>query len=307
MGIDRGLSFRMMLLEYGPIPPSGGPIRERFLDHHGRESLRDSSDAYAEVLSLLGDRADLMPTLPFPLTEKDDLARRRIQRQKSAEWMDYANRLDRSIIEAIEPHIKRAVSAAVAALNYLEDHPLREDAHRAIHRAAFVKRGLFGCPIVLRDDEFWTDCPINLSHLRMGVSVGVVSDFECSICGCLVEDCDHQMGRVYPKTARRDADDKCTLCAAVNCEHSVGEMYMSEARANARDVRLGEASLVARPRYPQARIVEMTKDVSMAGDDELVRHAAKHMSLNCDADLGPCDGFNDMREWDLSNSPRSDR
>lgn len=295
----------MVLMQPGPIPPSGGPLRDRYLDSHGRESLRVAADEYAEVLVILGEKANRVPALPTPLLEVDEHVRRAVQREKRADWIAFQAELEQEILDAIEPHIKRSVSAAMDALNYLEDHELMEEAHRAIHRAAFVRRGIFGCPIVLRDDEFWSECPINLSHLRMGVSAGLVSDFECSICGELVEDCDHRMGEFYAKIAARDTKGKCSVCYATNCEHPVGETVLVEAYANARNIRAGEISFVPRPRYPLARLVRESKDLGVMGDDPRVRYAAQHGDLNCDADLGPCKGFNEMKNWDLNNMSRS--
>lgn len=54
-----------------------------------------------------------------------------------------------------------------------------------------------------------------------------------------------------------------------------------------------------RPRYPLARIVEQTKDLSNGHDDPLVVAAAKNGDLNCDAELGPCKGFNEVKHWDV--------
>jgi hypothetical protein len=266
--------------------------------------LRVAGDEYAQVLAILGASVESMPALPSPLVEAEEDVRRAVQRTKRAEWIAFQADLEQAALDTIEPHIKKSVVAAMEALNYLEDNELMEEAHRAIHRAAFVRRGLFGCPIVLRDDEFWSECPINLSHLRMGVSAGFVSDFECSICDELVEDCDHQMGEFYPKTAERAIDGKCSLCGAADCEHPVGETVLVQAYGNARNIAPGEVSFVPRPRYPLARIVRESKDLGASGDDPRVRYAAQQGDLNCDADLGPCKGFNEMKNWDLTNISR---
>ncbi|MFF2318238.1 hypothetical protein ACFVTE_18465 [Arthrobacter sp. NPDC058097] len=227
----------------------------------------------------------------------DDVLRRQVQRQKRSEWIDFTATIDQKTLDEVEPLIRHSESAAVAALNYLEDHELAEVAHAAIHRAAFMRRGLFGCPIVLReDDEFWTNCSISMSHLRLGTSAGLISDFECSICGKLVEDCDHIMNEVYYKSAAH-IDGKCSICGATTCEHEAGKAYPAVAYANARNMGLEEVSLVARPRYPQARIVEESVDLGPAGDDPRVRRAAQQHILNCDGCLGPCKGFNDMQNW----------
>jgi hypothetical protein len=301
----RGRQIKMLVMQPGPIPPSGGPLRDRHLDTHGRGSLRVAADEYAEVLAILGKDVSTLPGLPTPMVETDEDARRAVQRKKQAEWIAFQAHVEQATLDAIEPHIKKSVSAAMDALNFLEDHELMEAAHEAIHRAAFVKRGLFGCPIVLRDDEFWSECPINISHLRLGVSAGLVSDFECSLCGELVEDCDHQMGQFYPKLADRSVDGGCSLCGTTDCEHPAGETFLVEAYANARNIRAGEVSFVARPRYPLARIIQESKDMGEMGDDPRVRYAAQHGDLNCDADLGPCKGFNEMKNWDLNDMSRS--
>ncbi|MBN0042229.1 hypothetical protein JN535_18925 [Cellulosimicrobium cellulans] len=252
--------------------------------------MQKYSDQYDAVLAILGDRAREMPALDFQLVEEDDDRARAIQLAKLGEWRHFRATIDQAELDAIEPHIKEATTSAVAALNYLEDHPLKEEAHLAIHRAAFVKRGLFGCPIALRDGLFWTDCPITISHWRRGLSVGMVSDFACSICARLVEDCDHQMGSPYPKTAERNGG-VCTICDTAKCEHVVGEPYLVVAHARAVNAELQEASLVARPRYPQARIVERTLDLGAFGNLAEIRTWAERGVLNCDEDLGPCGGF----------------
>lgn len=302
MAEDKGGKFKILIMQAGPIPPSGGPLRDRYLEHHGRAALDVSSKEYTKSVSLLGKLAGRIPTLPETLVEKDEDVRRTIQREKREEWIVFSANVDQTTLDAIEPHLSNAVASAIEALNYLEDHELMEDAHSAIHRAAFLKRGLFGCPIILRDDdEYWSECPINLSHLRMGVSAGLVSEFECSICGELVEDCDHQMNKFYPMVTTRGNDGKCNFCKAEHCEHPDGESFLTQAYASARNIKPIEVSFVARPRYPLARIYGESKDLGALGEDSRIRYAAAHGDLHCDADLGPCKGFNDMKNWDLNN------
>lgn len=290
--------IEVSLLQWGPIPPSGGPHRDRYLESNGRQSLASADAAYSDAIAALGSRASSMPTMHASMQMEDHQLRREVQREKRAAWIEFASDLDRSMLDAVEPHIRQSEAAAVAALNYLEDHELAETAHEAIHRAAFLRRGLYGCPIVLREDgSFWTDCSINMSHLRVGMSAELVSDFECSICGKLVEDCDHIMGEVYDKAATKDRGDHCSICEGIDCAHEVGNSYPAVAYANACNVAMEASAMVPRPRYPQARIVAHTFDMGVAGDDEQVKLAATSGHLNCDACLGPCKGFNDMRTW----------
>lgn len=302
MAEAKGRQFKMLVIQPGPVPPSGGPLRDSYLDHHGRAALDVSAKEYEEAVALLGDCARRMPTLPEVLVEKDEGVRRAIQREKRGEWLRLSAEVDQATVDAIEPHIRKAVASAIEALNYLEDHELMEEAHSAIHRTAFLKRGLLGCPIVLRDeDEYWSECPINLSHLRIGVSAGMVSEFECSICGELAEDCDHQMGEFYPKIAARDGEANCNICGAGECVHPEGETFLVPAHARARNINAEEVSFVARPRYPLARIYGESMDLGVRHDDPRIRYAAAHGELHCDADLGPCKGFNEMKYWDLND------
>jgi len=295
---DRGLRFKTSLLYAGAIPPSGGPHRARFLNLNGRQALSDADASFDDVINILCAKAALIPSPHRPLESIDDDHRREIQREKRTEWIEFVDTLDQATLDAIEPKIRRSEAAAVAALNYLEDHELAHSAHEAIHRAAFVRRGLFGCPIVLHDDgDYWTDCALNMSHLRAGMSAEVVSDFECSICGRLVEDCEHIMNEVYDKTAEREGDGTCTICDAAECEHEAGRDYPVVAQGSARNMVAEGVAMVARPRYPLARIVARSMDLDEVGDSDLVREAARQGRLHCDACLGPCKGLNDMRAW----------
>ncbi|PUB20191.1 hypothetical protein C8K30_11716 [Promicromonospora sp. AC04] len=282
--------FRGAIMEVGPIPPSGGPFRKRYLDRNGRESLRVAEEEYATVRELLGSRAASMPMVHAPLVGSSFEVRRAIQNKKRSAWNTFRNAIDSATRDEIEPHIRRSESAAVAALNYLEDHELADVAHNAIHRSAFIRRGLFGCPITLRDDALWTECAFEMSHIRLGLSAGLLSEFECSVCGQPVEDCDHTMGETYDKVVVQDEAGKCSHCGSTDCEHAVGAVYPIRAYADARIVRTHEVSIVNRPRYPQSRFTAVTIEQSQLGDARF-RVAAQLGRLNCDQCLGPCGGF----------------
>ena len=282
--------FRGAVMQVGPIPPSGGPYRKRYLDRSGRESLQVAEEEYAIVRSILGSRAASMPMVHAPLVGKSFETRRAIQVKKRSAWNVFRNSIDVATRDEIEPHIKRSEAAAVAALNYLEDHGLAEVAHSAVHRSAFIRRGFFGCPITLRDDALWTECAFEMSHIRLGLSAGLLSEFDCSVCGQPVEDCDHAMGETYDRVATRDEAGRCSHCDATDCEHEVGSVYPIRAYANASIVQAHEISIVNRPRYPQARFTAVTIGQGKEVDSQR-RIAAELGRLVCDQCLGPCGGF----------------
>lgn len=289
---DRSPRYKALLLEWGPVPPSGGPERLRYLAHHGLASLREFKVEFERVAAVFEGNARPMPVIDFELVQTNEDVRRAIQVKKRDEWAEFLLSVDEAHLETVEPHVRKSVTSAIAALNFLEDHELREDAHIAIHEASFVQRGLLGCPIVVRDDAYWTACPVNVSHIRMGTSIGMVAEFACSICGRMVEDCDHVMGEPYRRVAMH-LDGRCSVCEAPECEHVVGSFYMVVAHARAVNAVMHETSLVARPRYPQARITELTQDYGDEGDDPRFRALADRGALHCDVDLGPCYGLND--------------
>jgi hypothetical protein len=53
-------------------------------------------------------------------------------------------------------------------------------------------------------------------------------------------------------------------------------------------------------------MVEKSYDLGSVGEDPRVRNAAKQGALNCDGDLGPCMGFNEMTDWDVKSVSSSD-
>lgn len=256
-------------------------------------SLREFETELERVTAVIDENALAMPVIDFELVQTDEDVRRAIQVNKRDEWAEFSLSVDEALLETVEPHVRKAVASAIAALNLLEDHELREDAHAAIHTASFVQRGLFGCPIIVRDDAYWTACPVKVSHLRVGTSIGMVAEFACSICRRMVEDCDHVMGEPYRQVANR-LDGHCSVCEAPDCDHVVGCSYVVVAHARAVNAVMHETSFVSRPRYPQARITELTQDYGDAGDDPRFRALADRGALHCDVDLGPCDGLNDM-------------
>ena len=282
----------IFLTEGVPFPPAGGPDRLRYLEENGLKALEVSSVEYDAAMDVLGPRASAIPQMSEPLVEPDDSARRAIQREKRLEWVEFSSALDSAVLDALRPHVTLAESSAVEALNFLEDHRLAETAHESIHRCAFIRSGLFGCPITFSDGQFWTQCLVQTSHIRMGLSAGFTGDDDCSICGRPLADCDHILGATYDVVASRDTGGNCGLCGSVSCEHIPGVSYPTVAYGIIRKAELEEVSLVPRPRFPLARLNKITIDLpgGLPADSRVVEAATRGI-LNCDVCLGPCKGF----------------
>jgi hypothetical protein len=157
----------------------------------------------------------------------------------------------------LELPARRAVTAAVAAFNHLEDSHLAEAAHLHAHAAAELAASLFGC-LAEWDSEncmYWAVCPLSLMHLRLGSSVGFTARRQCSVCDQDLSSCPHLPGVAYEVVARRDADGACTICGVAECAaHLPGHVYATEAHSIVKQAdNLAEISVVPRPRDPLAR------------------------------------------------------
>lgn len=283
-----GRRFGCILITYGVIPPDFGPARDSYLETNGLEQLKIAADEYQSALQLLGTQAKTMPLLRHPLNRVSVNETRRQQVRNRVGWTLSKSKVDVASLSSIETHIRRSESAAVSALNYLEDHVLEPTAHLAIHRAAFIRSGLFGCPIVRKDGGLWSDCPADISHIRVGMSAGLSSEFRCSVCGEMLEDCDHMMGELYPQVAQRTASGVCSLCFEKACGHEPGFVYKVAAQGIGTKMNIHEGSLVRRPHFPLARITEFELDLDPS--HRLYQHSLAG-ALQCDDCLGPCGGY----------------
>ncbi|GII32301.1 hypothetical protein Pmi06nite_57430 [Planotetraspora mira] len=132
---------------------------------------------------------------------------------------------------------------------------LVDDAHAWAHRAGELVGGIFGCRMT-HDGQDWQDeCALSLMHVRLGNSVGMTTNYVCSICGVVCWDCDHEPGNNYFIIATRD-EEVCNICrdAQEVCTHTVGSTYDKRAEPTMQVLELREISLVPRPRDPLARI-----------------------------------------------------
>ena len=283
------MEVRMMLLEYGFVPPEDGPLRDEFLQANGLDHLRSFDDSFSEVMRILGPLATSMPKMPVAIRNLSDQQIRDRQVWARKAWRSFRNTISPAALTELEPHLRAAESSAVTAFNYLEDHQKREDAHRAIHRAGFIRGGILGCPVVRDKEQFWTDCAVNISHFRRGASVGMTSDFSCSVCGLAVEDCDHVMGAPY-SLVMNQADGRCNVCFDQECLHEPGRTYEVVANPIAVNAILEEVSLVRRPRYPAARIDRMTMSIE---ENDAIYQMALAGHVHCDVCVGACEGMRD--------------
>jgi hypothetical protein len=281
------VTFRLRLIESGPVPPAGGPARTRYLLLHGENALTEARALEASALATLGLRGEL----PRAVVTGDltvDLATAADMREQ---WDQLLSGLSSESLLLVKPDVMRAADLATQALNFLEDLPLAGDAHDLLHSTALLRGALYGCPFWVENGEVWTDCPVRISHLRFGVSVEMSTVWHCSICGLRFDLCEHDPDALYEVEAQRTSES-CTVCFGRECEHEVGVRYLVHPIAVADSISAGAVAWVARPRYPQARVVRMTLDYE-EGSDEFT--FAERGDLACHLCRLSCPGLRDPK------------
>jgi len=128
-----------------------------------------------------------------------------------------------------------------------------------LHDRGRIIHDLFGCKVRMSGTTYYEDCPVLLSHVQLGFSVGGSANAICSICGQDPWDCEHIKGFRYDGVLCQTIESTCNICLKENCSHHVGETYNSvEAVHIMTNLKVEEVSLVKNPANPLARIQTYT-------------------------------------------------
>ena len=101
-------------------------------------------------------------------------------------------------LRAAEQRARAALATLRRAMDWLEESPDFEEAHRLLDLAGVYVRRTFGCELHWNGSEYQQRCPVALAHVRVGMSVAYVArERQCSICGQDPDGCPHIRGRVY--------------------------------------------------------------------------------------------------------------
>lgn len=126
---------------------------------------------------------------------------------------------------------------------------------RLLHDRGRIVHDLFGCKVRMSGTTYYQECPVILSHIQLGFSVGGSANTICSICGKDAWDCEHIKGFKYDGVLCQRIGSTCNICLKENCSHRVGATYNSvEAVHIITNLNVEEISLVKNPGIPLARI-----------------------------------------------------
>jgi hypothetical protein len=157
--------------------------------------------------------------------------------------------------QAAESLLRRALAKLREAVLW---EPTQESHRKRLNELGERIHDQFGCVLGYHDGSYWVNCPVSLSHSRLGFSVAGTARTICSICGENMLTCPHVKGRTYDQiTARKIQDKRCNICGESECEHIVGTTH-DKVRAFGIlvDLAIDHISFVENPANPLAVIYQ---------------------------------------------------
>ncbi|MFC5200470.1 hypothetical protein [Streptomyces kaempferi] len=148
------------------------------------------------------------------------------------------------------------------------DPALFESAHELMDEVGTLLRRHYheSCLLPYRDGAYYRECPVDLAHLRVGLSLETrVLESECSICNLDPEDCDHLPGEMY------DGQE----CVSV----------VTKAEPTA-------VAIVANPRQLVTRFTSIPAGTTAELSAALGPQFRPGVQLSCDRCLSGCSGLN---------------
>jgi hypothetical protein len=183
--------------------------------------------------------------------------------------------LRRRETDRAESVARESLATFASAMNWLEDTPEFDRAHRLLDDAGKYVRLTFGCSLHQEADRYEQRCPVAISHKRIGVSPELlIHGFDCTVCG-------------------QDAE---------SCEHIAGGKYGGQICARRpREIEVLGIAWVSRPEQPDARLQSVPIDV-----DQLKRALPSGwkpgMPVSCDRCLSSCGGVEEFDFRDLNSA-----
>lgn len=266
----------------GWAPPESGPAREAWLRENGEAFLSGARAAIAAVAEVLGPQelpvASLTGVEALDIAHLDAVSRR---------WSELRDTHSTAIETDLREPIEAAVQNSMNALNFLEDTELCDTAHELIHQAASFRFGFLGCTLRIESGEVKSDCPVRVAHRRWGLSPELVTEWVCSVCRQRFDTCIHILGEEYEVLVDR-SDGTCSACSESECEHQHGENARVSAHQVAASIQAVGVAVVARPRDPRARILDVPITVPPGSELYRMIEAGEGCCREC---ILPCTGF----------------
>ncbi|MEX0158736.1 MULTISPECIES: hypothetical protein [unclassified Microbacterium] len=276
------MTHRVRLMTSGWAPPESGPAREVYLRENGKIFLSAAEAAIGAVVEILGTQE--IPIARLTGDESQDVVH---MDAVCLRWDELRAQFSAIVETDLREPIEAAVQNSMDALNFLEDTELCDAAHTLVHQAAVLRFGFLGCTLRMTDGGVSSDCPVRVAHQRWGLSPELVTEWVCSVCQRRFDSCVHIPDEEYEVVVER-SDAGCSACLEPDCEHQHGETALVVAHQIAASIQALAIAMVARPRDPRARVVEMP--ITVPAESELYRRieAGEGRCREC---ILPCTGF----------------
>jgi hypothetical protein len=185
---------------------------------------------------------------------------------------------------------RQAFHRFAAAMNFTEGWPEFDVAHFRLDEAGHWVRESFGCHLDYVEGTYRLNCPVTLSHYRVGLSPGM-SNVErlCYVCGLDTRLCRHVVGRTYDAPMMM-VSGLCNVCHLESCSHTPGAIYPVECWRVIVSLRADEFSFVPRPAQPMARVAEVEFDMDVLRAT-LGASWTPGMPVSCDRCQKGCQGL----------------
>lgn len=126
-----------------------------------------------------------------------------------------------------------------------------------LHEVGRKVHDMFGCQITFKEEKYWVDCPVMLSHSKGGFSIGASGKAICSICNKDIFNCSHVKGKIYDGVLTNKSHEICNICSEKECIHVEGEVHDGvRAFAIVTEWLLDHISLVENPANPLCVVQE---------------------------------------------------
>lgn len=163
-----------------------------------------------------------------------------------------------------------------------------------LHEIGRRVHDMFGCQISYKEEKYWVDCPVMLSHSKGGFSVGGSGKAICSICSEEIFNCPHVKGQIYDGVLARHSHEICSICGEKECVHTDGEIYDGvNAFAIVTELLLDHVSFVENPANPlcviQGYSVSKSEMLEILPKDERDRVVYGETVIHCHHCMD-CDG-----------------
>jgi len=104
-------------------------------------------------------------------------------------------------------------------------NPENDNYREFLHKIGIQIHDLFDCKIEPNQGQYSITCPVMLSHLKGGFSIGGYGTTICSICGDNIMNCEHTKGDAYSGIVAKRHHGICNICGKKVCKHQEGKEY----------------------------------------------------------------------------------